>query len=250
MRARMLGALVLSLSLGFTLAQAEEPPLERVDLDKRIVKTVYDTAVLGTALFNKGKPEECYGLYQGVLMALQPVLDHRPKLVLTVQEKLTKARQMKPPEGAFVLREALDAIQNEIAPQPKAEGKDTLWDRLGGEAGVKKLVNDILVIAIEDPKVNLLRNGKIKLDAKGMAHFKQMLVEMISEKTGGPLKYTGLTMKVVHAGMKITEAEFNALAEVVAGVLLKNKVTEADIKAVMEFINSTKKDIVEVPAGM
>ncbi|MFO0823324.1 MAG: hypothetical protein U0792_09415, partial [Gemmataceae bacterium] len=191
-----------------TLARAEQKPLDRGELDRRVVKVVYEAALLGTEVFNDKKHDECFRLYQGTLLAVLPMLDHRPRLAASVKEKLDKAKSLKAAEGAFVLREALDEIQNEIAPNPKAElktepkaepKKTTLWDRLGGEPGVTKVINELLGAALEDKKVNLLRDGTVKLDAKGMAHLKKMLLEMVSEVTGGPLKYTGKSMKEAHA---------------------------------------------------
>ena len=246
MRTRFLTAVVLVLAIG-SVIQAEEKPLDRTDLDKRIVKVVYETAVLCTDIFNKGNHEGCFRLYQGSLLALQPMLDHRPKLAASVKEKLEKAKGMKAAEGAFVLREALDDIQHEIAPSPKpevkVEPKKTLWDRLGGTAGVTKVVDDLVAVTIEDPKVNLLR-GK-KLDAKGVASFKDSVVAFISEATGGPIKYTGKDMKTAHAGLKITSDEFDAFTEHLKDVLKKNKVAQADIDEVMKLVGTTKKDIVE-----
>jgi hemoglobin len=245
MRTRFLTAVVLVLAIG-SVIQADDKPLERTELDKRIVKVVYDTAVLGTEIFNKGNQEGCFWLYHGALLGVQPMLDHRPKLAALVKEKLEKAKGMKAAEGAFVLREALDGIQHEIAPgskpEVKVDPKKTLWDRLGGTAGVTKVVDDLVAQAIEDPKVNLLR-GK-KLDAKGMAMFKDGIVAFISEATGGSIKYTGKDMKTAHAGLKITAEEFDAFGEMLVGVLKKNKVAQADIDELMKIVGATKKDIV------
>jgi hemoglobin len=247
--------LLLFLSIG-AAARAEGPPLDQTELDRRIVKTVYETALLGTEIYNAGKAEECLRLYQGALLALQPMLDHRPKLAASVKEKLDKAKSLKATDGAFLLRDALDEIQGEIAPGPKRDTKTaepkkatSLWDRLGGETGVTKVVNDLIALAIEDKKVNLLRDGKYKLDAKGMAHFKKMLVEMVSEATGGPLKYTGKEMKAAHAGMKITADEFDALAELLVETLKKNKVAQTDIDELMKIVGATKNAIVEGPGN-
>ncbi len=251
MRARVLAAAVLVLAVG-AASRADDKPLDRTDLDKRIVQSVYRSALLGTDVFNKGKHEECFRLYQGTLLAVQPLLDHRPKLAASVKEKMDKAGTMEPAKGAFVLRDALDEIQYEIAPGAKPDPKDmkdtkktTLWDRLGGETGVSKVVTDILAVAIEEPKVNFLRNGKYKLDGKGIADLRQKMVDMVSEATGGPLKYKGKDMKSAHAGMKITEQEFDALAEIVQTQLKKNKVADADVAELMKIIGATKKDIVE-----
>ena len=58
-----------------------------------------------------------------------------------------------------------------------------------------------------DPKVNFMRNGQFKLDADGVAKLESRLVEFISENTGGPLKYSGRSMRAAHVGMKITDDE-------------------------------------------
>jgi hemoglobin len=254
MRARVLAVAVLLLAVG-TAVRADDKPLDRGELDRRVVKAVYDAAVQGTEMWNKSANYEgTFRLYQGTLAAVIPMLDHRPKLAAGAKEKLDKAKLLKAVEGATLLREALDEIQHDIAPGPKADPKvepkvepkkTTLWERLGGEKGVKKIVDDLVAAAIEDKNVNLLRDGKVKLDAKGMAHFKQMMVDFVSEGTGGPAKYTGKDMKSAHAGMKITEKEFDALGVVMVDVLKKNKVEPADIDTLMKSVVATKKDIVE-----
>jgi hemoglobin len=250
MRARILLALaVLVAAVG--LCRADDKPVDRTELDKRIVATVYEVALRGTKMFNDDKNYEgCYRLYEGALMALVPVLDHRQKLQATVKMRLDRATKMKASDAAFELRTALDEIQNEIAP-PKDKKPDekklTIWDRLGGDKGVRKIVDDIVATAAEDKKVNFFRDGKVKLDAKGVDHFKQMLVELISANSGGPLKYTGKTMKDAHKGMMITDAEFDALVDVIVGVLKKHKVSAEDTAALGKVVESTRKDIVEVP---
>ena len=60
--------------------------------------------------------------------------------------------------------------------------------------------------------MNFFRNGAVKLDADGVKRLEMHLVELVSATTGGPLKYEGRDMKRAHAGMMITDAEFDALA--------------------------------------
>jgi hemoglobin len=239
---------VLILAIG-TATRADDTPLDRAELDRRVVFAVYDAAVKGTELWNKSQNYEgCFRLYQGTLAAVIPLLDHRPKLAAAAKAKLDKAASMTAVEGAFLLREALDDIQYDIAPGPKPKiepKKITLWDRLGGEKGVNKIVEDLFNQAIEKPEVNLLRDKKVKLDAKGVAHLKQQLVDFISAATGGPFPYKGKDLKSAHAGMKITEKEFDALVKVFAEVLEKNKVAKADSDALLKAVNATKKEIVE-----
>jgi hemoglobin len=223
------------------LARAEEKALDRADLDKRLVNAVFDTELLGTEIFNKGGHAECYRLYQGALMGLVPMLDHRAKLQTIVKMRLERSAKMKPADAAYELRTALDEIRNEIVP-PK---KSTLWERLGGEKGVRKVVDDFVLAAAEDKKVNFLRDGKYKPDAKAIDHLKQLLVEFISTHSGGPLKYTGRSMAESHKGMGITDSEFDALVNVLVTILKKHKVSDADLAALGGVVENTRKDIVE-----
>jgi hemoglobin len=101
-----------------------------------------------------------------------------------------------------------------------------------------------VLAAIEDPKVNLFR-GK-KPDQKAIANLEQTLWEFISTATGGPPLYKGKDMKAAHAGMKITDDEFNALSAIAENTLNSSKADSADIKDFMAIWNKTRKDIVEV----
>lgn len=256
MRARILMA-VLALVGAVGLTRADDKPLDRTELDKRIVATVYESAVTGTDIFNKGAHAECVRLYQGTLMAVVPLLDHRAKLQSDVKARLERAKGMKPVDAAFELRTALDEVQNTIAPPAKKETKEpskeptkepmkkALWDRLGGEAAVKLVVHDFVLLTAENPKVNFFRDGKYKLDAKGVERLEKVLVELISEVTGGPLKYSGKSMKELHKGMGITDAEFDAMAGDLVATLKKYKVPQAEIDELVKIVAGTRGDIVE-----
>ncbi len=126
------------------------------------------------------------------------------------------------------------------------DGKKSLWDRLGGEKAVRAVVKEFVAVAAPDPKVNFFRDGKYKLDAAGVEKLEQQLVELVSAVSGGPLKYTGRDMKAAHAGMKITDAEFGALAGHLIATLKKFNVPQAEIDELVKAVASTQADIVEV----
>ena len=130
------------------------------------------------------------------------------------------------------------------APPPPPEAK-TLWDRLGGEANVAKVVDDFVNTAGKDPKVNFWRDPTKVPSKEEVAALKKHLVEFVSSATGGPLKYEGKSMKEVHKGMKITNAEFDAAAKDLQEALEKNGAKPDDEKAVMAAVEGTRKDIVE-----
>ncbi|MGQ0627717.1 MAG: group I truncated hemoglobin [Phycisphaerales bacterium] len=136
-------------------------------------------------------------------------------------------------------------------PKAAAVATKTLWDRLGGEANVRKVVDDFVGRAAGDPKVNFFRKNvagypEWKPSGEQVNNLKQRLVELISANTGGPFKYGGKDMKSSHAGMKVTEAEFNALAGHLDAALKAGGALDADRAAVMGVAAGTAKDIVEV----
>lgn len=246
---RLAVLMVLAVTAG--AAGAADPAHD--EMDKQAKKVAFDVVALGADLFNAGNPEGCYRLYQGALMALQPMVAHRADLAKTIQDRIARANALRnPPDRAFALREALDAvIAGKGVGQPaKAQttkpGTKPLWDRLGGEAGVRKVAQDFLTAAAKDPKANIDRNGNYPLTKERAERVVQLVVEFLSSVTGGPLKYTGRDMKNTHQGMKITEEEFNLAAKYLVEALKKNGVAQAEIDELVGLVGSVKNDIVEV----
>jgi hemoglobin len=123
--------------------------------------------------------------------------------------------------------------------------KKSLYDRLGGKPAITAVVDSFVNTAAGDPKVNFLRDGKIK--DLNVPHLKAQLVDFISMATGGPVKYKGADMKKVHRGMKIKSSEFDAIAADLSATLDKFKVPQTEKDELMTIAASTKKDMVEVP---
>jgi hemoglobin len=119
-------------------------------------------------------------------------------------------------------------------PTPSAQSQ-TLYERLGKEPAITKVVDDFVARAAANPKVNFTRKGTGKewpATPENVARFKKMLVQFISSNTGGPPKYEGKSMVDAHQGMKITDAEFDALA--------------ADLKASLDKFNVPAKEQAEL----
>src|SRR5204863_1481366 len=153
-----------------------------------------------------------------------------------------KSYRMKPTEGAFVLREALDAIQKETAAAIAPRGG--LWDRLGGEKGVRAVVKDFLADATQKDGV-LTRGGSVKPpEGKDLERVEQALVEAISEQTGGPLKPTGAGLTGLLPGTKLTEGEFARLRFALGRAMVKNNLPEAEGKELTEVFIRLKPNVV------
>jgi len=216
------------------------------DLDKKVTAILVSVIDKGVDLYNGGDHNGCFRLYEGALLSLKPFLDGKPEWQKTVDTALTDAaKQPSVPDRAFTLRRAMDKIYFEINPKKEPA---TVWERLGGDKGVAQIVDDFCGFASADPKVNITRDGKYKLTPEGMADMKKKMVAMISQATGGPLKYEGKSMKEVHKGMGITDAEFNAAVADLKAAFDKNKVKKEDADVVLKAVEATRKDIVEPKA--
>ncbi len=237
-------------------ARAAEP-----SLDARLNASLRDVINRGREFYNAGDPAACYHLFEGALMGVRPLLGDRPDIQRAIDRGLADAgRQADMRRRAWALRYVLDEVRRQLrgkgwtAPPPTSKPpaepeppmrEATLWDRLGGEAKVKQVAEDFVEIAASDPAVNFDRDGKLKFTEEQIAGLKKGLVAFISQATGGPLKYTGKSMKEIHKGMGITDAEFNAAGAALAKALEKNDVAPADIKALMAIVGTTRADIVE-----
>ncbi len=132
-------------------------------------------------------------------------------------------------------------------PAEQHHAKRSLYERLGGEAAIAAVVDEFVGRAAGDPKVNFTRQGTSmawEASAKNVARLKSLLVQFIGMATGGPQKYQGRGMKEVHAGMRITDAEFDALAGDLQASLVHFKVPWAEQEELLAIVGTTRGEIV------
>src|ERR1700730_15366819 len=114
----------------------------------------------------------------------------------------------------------------------------SLYDRLGGQGAITAVVDDFVGNVAADNRIN-------KFFAKtDIPRLKRLLVEQICAGTGGPCTYTGRDMKSAHAGMGITDAQFNALVEDLVKSLDKFKVPEKEKGELLGILGPMKPSIV------
>lgn len=89
-------------------------------------------------------------------------------------------------------------------------GAPPLYDRLGGADGVAAIAAALTDRVAADPKL-----GRSFKDAK-LDRIKKLLAEQICDLSGGPCRYSGDSMKEVHAGLHISEAHGCRLARLAA----------------------------------
>jgi len=238
------GVLVLTIS---TAALAQQPKAPQLEAEAKLLVTLRDSVQSGIALYNSGKREDCYRIYESAIKTLMPVLDARPEFKTKIVAKYNAAQAIASlDDRAFAHRELIDEVRLELLKDQPKMVKKALWDRLGGEPAVKAVVHEFVGRAASNPKVDFTRGGKYPIDAAGVVKLEQQLVELISAVTGGPLKYTGRDMKSSHKGMKITDAEFDAIAGDLIATLKKFNVPQTEMDELVTIVASTRGDIVEV----
>jgi hemoglobin len=140
----------------------------------------------------------------------------------------------------------------------EATQKTALYTRLGGEVGISNIVNDVLPRLLQDPRINWDRSGAKrgglfhhsqpttwKATSQNVAMLKKHLVEFLALASGGPAHYTGKEIKPLHAGMQISNPEFDAAVGDVKASLDRMKVPNTEQKELLAIIESTRPQIVE-----
>jgi hemoglobin len=95
---------------------------------------------------------------------------------------------------------------------------DTIYQGLGGKPGIKKIVDTLVPLVLADPRI------KESFADVDMPHVAMRLAEQFCELSGGPCQYKGKDMTLIHDGLNITNAQFNALAEDLQEAMERNGV--------------------------
>jgi hemoglobin len=143
-------------------------------------------------------------------------------------------------------------------PLQASDTQKSLYDRLGGEAGMHDIVGDFVTRAMADPRINWPRKGVTK---GGIVHrgesvewnptdanveqMKKHIAQFLTLSTGGPSNYDGKDMKSAHAGMRITNPEFDAAVGDLKATLDKLHIGDKEQRELLAIIETTREQIVE-----
>ena len=114
----------------------------------------------------------------------------------------------------------------------------SLFDRLGGEEGIRRLVTDIVD--------NHYRNPLIRTrfeQVKDRAALERHSVEFLCAGSGGPQAYTGRDLLSVHQGMNVSEQELIAAIDDIVAAMSKNQLEQSVQNEVVAILYSLKGDV-------
>lgn len=118
---------------------------------------------------------------------------------------------------------------------------ETIYDRVGGYEGFKKIATDILALHHANPILERRYGHSAKSDEELI----KLVTELLCSVSGGPEEYTGMNMHDAHTGMNINHEEFLEVLSDIKLALEKNNVSEADQDRLMALNFGLKDEVLE-----
>lgn len=114
----------------------------------------------------------------------------------------------------------------------------SLYQRLGGQPGVEKIVDGVLYgIEHDQSIVHHFADTDIP-------RFRRLLIEQFCELSGGPCKYSGVSMQESHTGFQITQAHFDALVNHLITAMQQHNVPVEAQNELLAILAPMYKDVV------
>ncbi|USG66172.1 group 1 truncated hemoglobin [Brevibacillus ruminantium] len=112
-----------------------------------------------------------------------------------------------------------------------------LYEKLGGEEAIAKVVDYFYDLVLADETVNHF------FAHTDMAKQRQHQTKFISYALGGPNQYSGGAMAKVHAGMNLQPVHFDAIVKHLRDALTHFGVEQADVEQALSKIATLRDDI-------
>jgi len=133
-------------------------------------------------------------------------------------------------------------ISGSFAHAQTAGAAPSLYKRVGGYDAIAAVTDDFLGRLAADKQMSRFFVG---VSADSLRKLRQHVVDQLCEATGGPCYYFGRTMKTVHAGLGITESDWQLTVKHLTATLDKFKVADKERNEILKLFSSLKSDIVE-----
>lgn len=131
--------------------------------------------------------------------------------------------------------------------QEKEEVKEkviTIYEKLGGEAGVSDIVDDIIDQHLKNESINHYFIP-LKENPEYYNKFKQHVKDFLSSGTGGEVEYKGRDMSTTHKGLNLSEADFLHAIDDILLVLDTRKVDRESRNEILATLYSMKASIIK-----
>lgn len=118
----------------------------------------------------------------------------------------------------------------------------TIYQAIGGEAALRSVVDDLYVRILADDRLAGFFAGT------SLPRLKGRQVEFFGAALGGPMTYTGASMKEVHQGRGIGPEHFDLVAKHLIGALGAAGVPDEVVDQIIAVVAPLADEIVSRPA--
>ena len=122
------------------------------------------------------------------------------------------------------------------------QSKDSLYERLGKYDAIAAVSDDFILRLATDKQLGRFFVG---LSADSQKRVRQLVVDQLCAATGGPCVYIGRSMKTAHAGLGITNSDWDVAVKHLVESLDKFKVGKREKDELLGALSALKGDIVE-----
>lgn len=145
---------------------------------------------------------------------------------------------------------ALPAVAQQAAPAAPAAMTapvaPALYKRLGGYDALAAVSDDFLGRLVAEPQFARFFGGH---GTDSLKKIRQLIVDQLCAATGGPCVYIGRDMKTTHAGLGITDKDWDVMVKHLVATLDKFGVPTREKDEIFGALGPLKKDIVDKPQG-
>lgn len=113
----------------------------------------------------------------------------------------------------------------------------TLFDRVGGEAAVRSLVDAFYTRVLDDPFLSPF------FASTSMERLRAMQLEFFSAALGGPVQYSGKPIAYVHHGRGIAPTHLSRFLDHLLATLKDQNLDEKDVYDIISRINLYTTDL-------
>ncbi len=126
-----------------------------------------------------------------------------------------------------------------------SQGKQTLYQRIGGYDKIAAIARDYFDLNRSDPRMSRFSGGR---GQDSLKRARQLLIDQLCALSGGPCIYIGRDMKTAHGGLGISSKDWEATMNHLAVALDKNKIPQKEKDELLAIVDGYRKDIVEKSA--
>lgn len=120
--------------------------------------------------------------------------------------------------------------------------QETLYKRLGGYDAIAAVTDDFIVRLATSESLSKFFMGA---SSDSQKKIRQHVVDLICEATGGPCFYLGRSMKSSHAGLGISDHDWDTSVGFFVQTLDKFHVGESEKNELLAIVSTLKADIVD-----